>query len=174
MNLGRYGNSFGKSKRARSRWSRAIRPKIKDARKEAVDYLWFVGDYASYSASVTAITQMTAQVLQKAGVDFGILYDGEQNSGNDVRRAGEEGLFEMLRDKNAETLSKCDYKAIFTTDPHSYNALKNEYPPEVNGSRPILHYSELLDQLISSGQLAISRKLDYKRDLSRSMLSRPL
>lgn len=169
INLGRYGNSFGKSDRARARWSRAIRPKIKDARKEPVDYLWFVGDYASYSASLTAITQMTARMLQKAGVDFGILYEGEQNAGNDVRRAGEEGLFEMLRDKNVETLNKCNYKAIFTTDPHSYNALKNEYPSEVNGqgaenlgSRPIFHYSELLDQLISSGQLAISRKLNYR------------
>ena len=28
-------------------------------------------------------------------VDFGILYDGERNSGNDVRRVGEEGLFEI-------------------------------------------------------------------------------
>ncbi|NCF65692.1 MAG: 4Fe-4S dicluster domain-containing protein [Chloroflexi bacterium] len=162
INLGRYGNSFGKSKRARARWSRKIRPKIKDARKETVDYLWFVGDYASYSASLTAITQMTAEVLQQAGVDFGILYEGEQNAGNDVRRAGEEGLFEMLRDKNAQTLGQCNYKAIFTTDPHTYNALKNEYPPEVNGSRPILHYSELLEQLISSGQLAFNRKLEYR------------
>ena len=162
INLGRYGNSFGKSKRARSRWSRKIRPKIKDARKETVDYLWFVGDYASYSASLTAITQMTAKVLQQAGVDFGILYEGEQNAGSDVRRAGEEGLFEMLRENNEQTLSKCNYKAIFTTDPHTYNTLKNEYPPEVNGSRPILHYSELLEQLISSGQLAFNRKLEYR------------
>ena len=90
MNLGRYGNSFGKSKRARSRWTRKILPKIKDARKETVEYLWFVGDYASYSASLIAITQMTAQLLQKAGVDFGILYEAELNAGNDVRRAGEE------------------------------------------------------------------------------------
>jgi Fe-S oxidoreductase len=40
--------------------------------------------------------------------------------------------------------------------------LKNEYPPEVNGSRPILHYSELLDQLIHSGQLKLRNKLDYR------------
>jgi Fe-S oxidoreductase len=162
INLGRYGNSFGKSNRARARWSRAIKPKIKDARKEPVDYLWFVGDYASFNPGLTPITKLTAQVLKKAGLDFGILYEGEQNAGNDVRRAGEEGLFEMLRDKNVESLSKCDYRAIFTTDPHSYNTLKNEYPPEVNGSRPILHYSELLDQLIHSGQLKLRNKLDYR------------
>ncbi len=161
-NLGRYGNSFGKSGRARARWTRSVEPKIKDARKEAVDYLWFVGDYASYSATLTDITQMTAVLFQKAGLDFGIMYDGEQNAGNDVRRVGEEGLFEMLVEKNAASLGKCTYQAIVTTDPHSYNALKHEYPAEINGVRPVLHYTELLDQLIASGQLKFSQKLGYK------------
>jgi Fe-S oxidoreductase len=79
-----------------------------------------------------------------------------------VRRAGEEGLFEMLVENNVATLSKCNYQAIVTTDPHSYNTLKHEYPAEINGSRPILHYAELLDQLITSGQLKFSKKLGYK------------
>ncbi len=161
-NLARYGNSFGKSGRARARWSKPLEPKLKDARKEAVDYLWFVGDYASYSATLTDITLMTAEVFQRAGLDFGIMYDGEQNAGNDVRRVGEEGLFEMLIEQNAATLEKCDYQAIVTTDPHSYNTLKHEYPSEINGSRPILHYAELLDQLIASGQLKFNKKLGYK------------
>ncbi len=161
-NLGRYGNSFGKSGRARARWSRKIEPKLRDARKEAVDYLWFVGDYASYNATLTDITQMTADTFQKAGMGFGIMYENEQNSGNDVRRVGEEGLFEMLVEKNVAALSKGTYKAIVTTDPHSYNILKHEYPAEINGDRPILHYAELLDQLITSGQLKFSKKLDYK------------
>ena len=100
-----------------------------------------------------SITQLTAEVFNRAGLDYGILYDAEQNSGNDVRRIGEEGLFEMLVEKNVAALSRCDYKAIVTTDPHSYNALKHEYPAEINGGRPILHYTELLDQLIASGQI---------------------
>jgi Fe-S oxidoreductase len=161
-NLGRYGNSFGQSPRARAKWTRSIEPKIKDARKEAVDYLWFVGDYASYSATLTDITKMTAETFRKAGMDFGIMYEGEQNAGNDARRVGEEGLFEMLVEKNEAALSRCTYKAIVTTDPHSYNILKHEYPPEVNGSRPVMHYAELLDQLIASGQLKFSKKLGYK------------
>jgi Fe-S oxidoreductase len=159
-NLGRYGNSFGKSARARARWSKKVEPKIKDARKEPVEYLWFVGDYASYNPSLTEITQMTAEVFQKAGLDFGLLYDSEQNTGNDVRRVGEEGLFEMLAEKNVAALAQCDYQAIVTTDPHSYNTLKNEYPP--NGGQPVLHYAELLDEMLASGQLRFSKKLDGK------------
>jgi Fe-S oxidoreductase/nitrate reductase gamma subunit len=158
-NLGRYGNSFGQSDRMRARWSQAIQPKIKDARREPVDYLWFVGDYASYNATLSDITQKTADVFQHAGLDYGILYDGERNAGNDVRRVGEEGLFEMLVEKNKAVMEKSTYKAIVTTDPHSYNALKNEY--HLNGT-PVLHYTELLDQLIASGKLTLSQKPGLK------------
>jgi Fe-S oxidoreductase len=161
-NLGRYGNSFGQSERMRARWTKPIQPRIRDARKEAVEHLWFVGDYASYSASLTEITRKTAEVFEKAGLDFGIIYEGERNAGNDVRRVGEEGLFEMLVEKNVATLSRCTYQAIVTTDPHSYNALKHEYPAEFNAGRPVLHYTQLLDQLIASGQLKFSHKLGRK------------
>lgn len=161
-NLGRYGNSFGQSERARAKWTRSIEPNIKDARREPVEYLWFVGDYASYNAILAEITQKTAEVFRAAGLDFGILYDSERNSGNDVRRVGEEGLFEMLREKNAAALEKCEFNAIVTTDPHSYNTLKHEYNPASTGGRPILHTAELIHKLIASGQLKLSKKLGYK------------
>ena len=161
-NVGRYGNSFGQSERMRARWSQLLEPKVKDARREAVEYLWFVGDYASYSPTLTDVTLKTAQVFQKAGLDFGILYDSERNAGNDVRRIGEEGLFEMLVEKNSGALNKCTYKKIVTTDPHSYNTLKNEYSSNGNGRHEVLHYTELLDQLIASGQLKLRNKLGYK------------
>jgi Fe-S oxidoreductase/nitrate reductase gamma subunit len=161
-NLGRYGNSFGQSDRMRARWTMGLQPTVKDARREAVDYLWFVGDYASYNATLTETTRKTAEVLQKTGINFGIMYDAERNAGNDVRRVGEEGLFEMLVDKNTQVLSKVKFKTIITTDPHSYNTIKNEYP-DIDGGRPdILHYAELLDQMIVSGKIKFSKKLGYK------------
>jgi Fe-S oxidoreductase len=158
-NLGRYGNSFGQSERMRARWALALEPKIKDARREPVEYLWFVGDYASYNPLLAEITRKTAEVFQRAGLDFGILYESERNAGNDARRAGEEGLFELLVEKNSMAFAKASFKAIVTTDPHSYNTLKNEYPPEALDGRPVLHYTELLDQLITSGRLTFSQKL---------------
>jgi Fe-S oxidoreductase len=161
-NLGRYGNSFGQSERARAKWTQPVQPKIKDARKEAVDYLWFVGDYASYNATLLDVTRKTAEIFQKAGMDFGILYEGERNSGNDVRRVGEEGLFEILAEKNSTVMGKSTYNRIVTTDPHSYNTLKNEYPTEAMSGKPVQHYAEVLDELITSGKLKLSKKLGYK------------
>ena len=145
----------------RAKWTQPLQPPIKDARREPVEYLWFVGDYASYSPTLSDISIKTAEVFSKAGLDFGILFDSERNSGNDVRRVGEEGLFEMLAEKNIQVLDKCKFQTIVTTDPHTYNTLKNEYP--WNGNRPtILHYTELLDQLILSGQIKLSKHLDHK------------
>jgi Fe-S oxidoreductase/nitrate reductase gamma subunit len=159
-NLGRYGNSFGQSDRMRAKWTQPIQPKVKDVRRESAEYLWFVGDYASYNASLTEVTQTTASVFHKAGLDFGILYESERNAGNDARRVGEEGLFEMLAERNTVAFSKSQFQKIITTDPHTYNTLKNEYPAK--SAHPVLHYSELLDQLITSGKLNFTKKLGYK------------
>ncbi len=152
MNLTRYGNSFGQSPRNRTKWVQSLGFKPKDARKEAVEYLVWVGDYASYDPRAQAGTLAAMRVLQRAGVDFGILYEGEQNAGNDLRRAGEEGLFETLRDKNLAVLGKARFQRIVTGDPHSYHALKNEY----GRGDGVMHYSELLVELIGSGKLKIA------------------
>lgn len=158
-NLGRYGNSFGQSPRKRAQWTEGIEPAIKDATREKVDYLWFVGDYASYNPSLAELTRKTAAVFQTAGIDFGVMFKGESNAGNDVRRVGEEGLYEMLVEQNIKALERCEYQAIITTDPHTYNTLMNEYP--FAEKPPILHYSELLARLISEGTLRLTKPLSY-------------
>jgi Fe-S oxidoreductase len=146
------GNSFGESRRKRAAWTKALPFKVKDARKEPVDVLWFVGDYASFDPRNQKVTQSFAALLQDAGVDFGILYEGESNAGNDVRRVGEEGLYEVLAESNIETLSTVSFKSIVTTDPHSYNTIRNEYP-EFGGNYEIQHYTTLLLQLMQQGKL---------------------
>lgn len=159
-NLGRYGNSFGQSPRKRAQWTDGLEPPIKDATREPVEYLWFVGDYASYNPSLAELTARTAAVFQKAGVDFGVMFKGENHSGNDVRRVGEEGLFEMLVEKNMKALERCQYQSIITTDPHSYNTLLNEYP--FTEPQSILHYSELLLKLIDEGKIKFNNPLATK------------
>ena len=146
--LRRYGNSFGKSDKQRAKWTTGLDFKIKDVRKQPVQTLWFVGDYASYSPALTQVTQATARVFQAAGLDFGLLFDAERNAGNDVRRVGEEGLFELLAQKNIAALQKCQFERIVTTDPHTYNTLKNEYVL-TNGHVPLSADSALTPGTVS-------------------------
>ena len=103
-----------------------------------------------------------AQVLHDAGVSFGLLYDGERNAGNDVRRIGEEGLFEMLVEQNMGVLAEAEFEAIFTTDPHSLNALRNEYP-RFGLEKPVYHYSELLAELVAQGRISLRTPLTGTR-----------
>jgi Fe-S oxidoreductase len=160
QNLATQGNSFGKSARMRARWTRELDFEIPDARKQPVKYLWFVGDFASFDERLQENSRVLARILHDAGVDFGLLYESEHNSGNDVRRAGEEGLFEMLAEHNIEALQEAQFEEIFTTDPHTLNALSNEYP-RLGARYKVWHYTELLAQLLESGQISV-RPLGYR------------
>ncbi len=152
LNVQQSGNSQGKAARTRARWTKGLSFKPKDARKEPVDVLWFVGDFASYDPRVQEVTRRIAEILHAGGVDFGLLYEAEQNSGNDVRRAGEEGLFEMLAMQNIEAIDGCDYRRIMTSDPHSLNALANEYR-SLGKDYLVHHYAEIVRELVHTGAL---------------------
>ena len=91
--IAQYGNSFGEPAQQRARWTEGLAFPIKDARSEPVDVLWFVGDYASFDPEAQVGHAAAARLFHGAGLDFGILYEDERNSGNDVRRIGEEGLY---------------------------------------------------------------------------------
>jgi Fe-S oxidoreductase len=155
------GNSFGESKRKRAAWTKALPFPVKDARKEPVDVLWFVGDYASFDPRNQKVTQGFASLLHEAGVNYGILYEGESNAGNDVRRVGEEGLYETLAAANVKAMAGAAFKSIVTTDPHSFNTIRNEYP-DFGGRYEIQHYTTLVLKLLQEGRVKLARKLGLR------------
>jgi Fe-S oxidoreductase len=136
---------MGESPRKRAEWAKGIEPEIPVLRKakQPVDVLWFVGDYPSYHPRVQQTSRALAEVFNTMGVDFGILGPEENSDGDSQRLAGERGLFEMLAEKNDRVLSKYEFNQIITTDPHAYNALKNEYPA-LGISYPVQHYTQFL------------------------------
>jgi len=156
------GNSFGEPARARGTWSSDLEFRIKDIRHEAAQFLWFVGDQASFDPRNQKVTRTVARLFKAAGVDFGLLYEGEKTAGNDVRRVGEEGLFESLVEHNMAQMSQArEFHRIVTTDPHTLNTLRNEYP-EYGQIRPVSHYTELLCELLESGALKVIRPLGLR------------
>ncbi|MDQ3895048.1 MAG: 4Fe-4S dicluster domain-containing protein, partial [Actinomycetota bacterium] len=132
------GNSFGEPKRKRARWARELDFDVKDIRKEPAELLWFVGDYASFDPRNQRATRALATVLREAGADYGILFDAERTGGCDVRRVGEEGLWRELAETNIETLNGCRFERIFSSDPHTFHTLRNDYP-QLGGSWNVLH-----------------------------------
>ncbi len=141
----RYGNPLGESPRKRAEWAKDLEPEVPIMRraKRPVDVLWFVGDYPSYHPRVLQTTKALYTILNALGIDYGILGPEENSDGDTQRLAGERGLFEVLAEKNAKAFGRYEFGEIITTDPHAYNALKNEYP-ELGIEYPVKHYTEFL------------------------------
>ena len=165
-NSQRYGNPLGESPRKRADWATGVVPEVKIMGKvrKKVDLLWFVGDYPSYHPRVQLITKALTKVLNALEIDFGILGPEESSDGDSQRLAGERGLFEMLAEKNGMAFNKYEFNEIITTDPHAYNAIKNEYPG-VGISFPIRHYTEFLadhlEQLKPMLKHEVKKKVTY-------------
>ena len=163
QNSQRYGNPLGESPRKRADWIKNIQPEVKllAKTKQPVDVLWFVGDYASYHPRVLSTTKALAKILNALGVDFGILGPEETTDGDSQRLAGERGLFEMLAEKNGKVFSKYQFNRIITTDPHAYNALKNEYP-RLGITYPVQHFTEYLFEKIEQLKPLLRKELKAK------------
>ena len=157
MNAYQHGNTFGDPERKRPDWTEDLDFEVPDARDQQVEYLWYVGDYPSYDERNQNVARALATLFERAGVSYGILYEAEQTDGNDVRRVGEEGLYEMLVEDNAAAITECEYDHIVTTDPHSYNTFKNEYP-EFEACEwteaDVSHYTQVLAELVRRGDLS--------------------
>ncbi len=144
-NTQRYGNPMGESPRKRADWTLGLQPEVNILGKtrQPVDVLWFVGDYASFHSRMQSATKALAKILNALGIKFGILGPEENSDGDSQRLAGERGLFEMMAQKNGQIFKRYKFNEIITTDPHAFNALKNEYPA-LGISHPVKHYTQFL------------------------------
>jgi Fe-S oxidoreductase/nitrate reductase gamma subunit len=157
MNVFQKGNTFGEPDRKRPDWAEDLDFEIPDAREQAVEYLWYVGDYPSYDERNQHVARSLARVFEAADVSYGILYEDEQNDGNDIRRVGEEGLFEMVAEENIEAFESCDYEKVVCTDPHSYNTFSNEYDQfGFENADSVYHYTQVVENLVNEGALGLS------------------
>jgi len=91
-------------------------------------------------------------------VRFAILGEAETSTGECVRRAGNEMLFQQLAATLVGTLNGLGVKRIVTCDPHAFNTLRNEYPA-FGGHWQVEHHTQLIDRLLRDGRLQPARRL---------------
>ncbi|MBT5276932.1 MAG: 4Fe-4S dicluster domain-containing protein [Ilumatobacter sp.] len=120
------------------------------------EYLYWVGCAGSFDDKNKKVTQSMAKLLRRAGIDVAILGPSEMCTGDSARRSGNEYLFQMLAQPNVEMLNEMGVKKIIAQCPHCLNTLKNEYP-QLGGNYEVIHHTQLLEQLIESGQLDVSQ-----------------
>ncbi len=153
------GNPWGLPADTRGDWAREMDVPVAATAEDiaALDYLFYVGSAESFDPRGQKIARAFATILQHAGVKFAILGPDEPSTGECVRRAGNEMLFQELAAKLVETLNGLGVKRIVTCDPHAFNSLKNEYPA-FGGHWEVLHHSQLVDRLLRDGRLPLAAR----------------
>lgn len=131
------------------------------ANGETPEILFWVGCAGSFDQRAQKITRAFATILDKVGIRYAILGKEEMCTGEPVRRAGNEFLFQMMAYQNIQVLDNYGIKKIVTACPHCFNTLKNEYP-ELGGNYEVIHHTSFLQQLIDEGKLKMKEDGSFK------------
>jgi Fe-S oxidoreductase len=156
--LASVGNPWGQEPQDRANWAKDLG--VKEFTEET-EVLYFPCCYPSYEPRLKKVAQATATLLNKAGVDFGILGPKEMCCGESVRKAGNETLFKRLAKENIKTFVDMGVKKILASSPHCYHTFKNEYP-EFKANFEVVHVSQYLFQLINEGRLNVTKEYGKK------------
>ncbi len=128
---------------------------------EVPEILFWVGCAGSFDDRAKKITKAIAKILNHCNVSFAILGQEESCTGDPAKRAGNEFLFQMMAMQNIQVLNGYEVKKIVTGCPHCFNTLRNEYP-ELGGHYEVLHHTQLINQLISEGRIAMKEEGVFK------------
>ena len=131
------------------------------ANSESPEILFWVGCSGSFDQRAQKITKAFATILNKVGINYAILGKEEMCTGDPVRRAGNEFMFQMMAYQNIQTLNNYGIKKIVTACPHCFNILKNEYS-ELGGNYDVIHHTVFLQQLIDEGKIKMKEKGSFK------------
>ena len=131
------------------------------AKGETPEILFWVGCAGSFDDRAKKITKALVKILNHCKVNFAVLGTEESCSGDPAKRAGNEFAFQMQAMMNIQVLNGYEVKKIVTACPHCFNTLKNEYP-ELGGEYEVVHHTQLIQDLINTGKLALEGSETYK------------
>ncbi len=152
------GNPFFEERKKRADWAEGLSVK---PFTEEMELLYFPGCYLSYDPRLKKVAVATANILNKAGVNFGILGYKENCCGESIRKCGDEELFKRLAKENIKTFIDNGVKKILVSSPHCYHTFKNEYP-EFMVNFEVVHITQYLFELINEGRLELAKEYGKK------------
>ena len=152
------GNPLNEERKKRADWAEGLSVK---PFTEGMEILYFPDCYCSYDPRLKKVARATATILNKAGVDFGILGAKESCCGESIRKTGDEDVFKRLAMENIKTFIDNGVKKILVSSPHCYHTFKNEYP-EFMVNFEVVHISQYLFALIHEGRLKLNKEYGKK------------
>jgi len=148
------GNPLNEERKKRANWAEGLSVKTFT---EGMEILYFPGCYLCYDPRSQRIARATVDILNKAGVEFGILGSKESCCGESIRKTGDETLFKDLARQNIKAFIDNGVKKILVSSPHCYHTFKNEYP-EFMVHFDVVHISQFVFELINEGRLELTKE----------------
>lgn len=162
----RQSNPWQQDPGERFRWATGLDfPVPTVAENPEFDILYWVGCAASYDPRAQLTARSLVKVLHRAGVNFAVLGEEEQCTGDVARRAGNEYMYFEMASANVETLNAVAPPRIVVTCPHCFHNLGKEYH-QFGGQYEVVHHSELIDELIDQGRLPLSAHPDRQANVT--------
>jgi len=152
------GNPLNEDREKRANWADGLSV---NTFTEGMEILYFPGCYLSYDPRLKKVARATAGILNKAGIDFGILGSMENCCGESIRKTGDEELFKRLARENIKTFIDHGVKKILVSSPHCYHTFKNEYP-EFRVNFEVVHIARFLFELIHAGKIELTQEYAKK------------
>ncbi|MEA3335733.1 MAG: (Fe-S)-binding protein [Chloroflexota bacterium] len=147
----RSGNPWNLARGDRMAWASDLDiPTVED--NPEFDILWWVGCAPAYDMRAQKTARAFVAILKAAGVNFAVLGEMENCTGDSARRSGNEALFWELALSNIEVLDEFDVSRIVTTCPHCMHVLGKEYH-QYGGQYDVIHSTQLIADLMLEGKI---------------------
>ena len=153
QSLASEGNPLNGERKNRAEWAEGLSVKTFE---DGMEILYFPCCYLSYDPRLKRVAKATVNILNKAGVDFGILGVQEKCCGESIRKTGNEDLFRQLAKDNIKTFIDKGVKKILVSSPHCYHAFKNDYA-EFRVNFEVVHITQFLNELVNEGRLGLDK-----------------
>ncbi len=159
----RNGNPWNNARGDRFKWANGLEIPVPTVDENPdFDVLYWVGCAPSYDPRAQLTARALVKVLNRAEVNFAVLGEMENCTGDAARRAGNEYLYQELAQSNVETINEVfadKPRRVVVTCPHCYHNIGKEYP-QFGGNYEVVHHTELINELITAGKLPESVRMD--------------
>jgi Fe-S oxidoreductase len=152
-------NPWGRPRSKRGAWTEQVGFAVPHLSETKEKRLLFTCCIQAYDPRCMVIPANVSRLLHAGGVEFGVLGEEEGCCGNEIRRIGEVGLFDELKEENSAAFQEYGVKEIIALSPHCMNTLKKEYG---DMGIKVSHYSEVLVGLLRQGRLKFEKPFDKK------------
>jgi len=157
-NLNLMDNILGRKKEERLDCLKDFPGSAKDLSKgEKAPVLFFLGCQYSCNPDSKDIAQTTAEVLDAAGVEWGVLSQDEKCCGYMPLALGYPELFERYARDAIDAFNESGVTQIVTSCPECYYMFKVRYPKVAPLNAEVVHITEFVHRLIKEGKLTFRK-----------------